>query len=1128
MIKKFNTYNESVRDNMTPKSKDDIVSTFNSGDIQSKKNMVYKLFRENFKNRAEFSNYIRLHMGVDIWNRVIKKTLRNGFASDLVDVLKKHEIEKLFKVMIEKGKGLNESIKDMMTPKSEKDIRNMMDRLALNPNEKLYFGVENNIDWVVKESIEEGSDVNMKLRVGGGVMGELFNSLLQFACYKGYTDIVKMLLDAGANKELDDNLAMRAAVAHGHDDIIKLLKITKNINESIKDLMTPKSDEDIRKSISELSEKDIFDRYIKAIIEKNFGVLDALKKAGCSINSRNSDKQTPLIDLLCNNHIHSREAIRAIVKKLGADINLKDRNDRTALMYAVDNNKFSFVQELIELGVNLKLHNQGARALLRAISNNVNYVIVESLVKAGADVNYIDNNHSTALIYATLQSNRQVTELLLSKGVDVNIKNEYGMSPLMMAAKGEDQEIIKMLLDAGADSDDKNNNYQTAADFALAYKKKENAELIKNYKKVNEGIRDKMTPKSEEELRDKINDMSPDEALLLGLDNDIPWVVRDAINRGADMYKEIGKSTNPWRNAKSPLIHAINGEKIEIIKVLLECGYDLSRENDFEVRTLYILTIKKNDEELQDIVANYLNLKESVRDKMTPKPKEEILKSFDHMTPVELFRKGEWEGYDELMLSAVEKGYDLELNNKEGIRTIIRQNHTKILEYLLKKGYKLTTENGFDPFYIAALNGHNKMIRLMIKYNVKMVSPNPIIAAKIIHHDETSRLLADYYKKTHSIQESLRDKMTPKSKEDIEANLEDMEPFERMTTIFNQHTDDMYMGIKSYYNQEEIDNLIPGYIEITNDIFDTHEKIDHLYYYYNLSVLIRQELKSDLVTLPASEQIQYCHDMEYLGGLYTNQEWDELGKRALEEKQKKLVNEGLRDKMTPKSDEDIKKAAENLSPEELLDLGCKYGYVWAVNKAIKQGSRVAGGRDKPLRTACAFGHFDVVKILLDNDADIHADSEFPIRSAAFIGNKEIVDYLISKGANLKRAMEYYAVTPQDRQVDEFLEEYSKNLLIDIHKNQLKDMMGESIRDKMTPKPEEEVNKSLEPLLKNIAAYVWKLEKNGMGTIGVKNFAEACDFVKSEMDWIWKLIDDYRTVDPYKIAVRICHEKRTRK
>ena len=57
------------------------------------------------------------------------------------------------------------------------------------------------------------------------------------------------------------------------------------------------------------------------------------------------------------------------------------------------------------------------------------------------------------------------------------------MSPLMMAARGNDEEIIKMLLDADADSDLKNNNHQDAIDVAIAWRKNNNAELLKNYKK---------------------------------------------------------------------------------------------------------------------------------------------------------------------------------------------------------------------------------------------------------------------------------------------------------------------------------------------------------------------------------------------------------------------------------------------------------------------------------------------------------------------------------------------------------------------------------------------------------------------------------------------------------------------
>jgi hypothetical protein len=203
--------------------------------------------------------------------------------------------------------------------------------------------------------------------------------------------------------------------------------------------------------------------------------------------------------------------------ELGANINLKDRNKWTPLVYAVNYDNVSMVKTLLSLGVNMKKHGQGNRALIRAVSNNKDFDIVKSLIDAGADPNHIDNNHSTPLIYASLQSRQDIVKLLLAKGVDVNIQNENGMSPLMMAVTKDDDVIVRLLLDAGADTTLKNNNHQNAEDIARVWRRPENIEIIRNHRRVNESIRDFMTPKSKDELKSVLDKLPETQRLSKGI-----------------------------------------------------------------------------------------------------------------------------------------------------------------------------------------------------------------------------------------------------------------------------------------------------------------------------------------------------------------------------------------------------------------------------------------------------------------------------------------------------------------------------------------------------------------------------------------------------------------------------------
>jgi hypothetical protein len=175
------------------------------------------------------------------------------------------------------------------------------------------------------------------------------------------------------------------------------------------------------------------------------------------------------------------------------------------------------VKTLLSMGIDLKKHGQGNLALIRSVANNKDFDIVKSLIDAGADPNHIDNNHSTPLIYAALKSRQDIVKLLLAKGVDVNIQNENGMSPLMLAATRDDDVIVRLLLDAGADVTLKNKNHQDVIDIARAWRRPENIEIIKNHRRVNESIRDFMTPKSKDELKSVLDKLPETQRLSKGI-----------------------------------------------------------------------------------------------------------------------------------------------------------------------------------------------------------------------------------------------------------------------------------------------------------------------------------------------------------------------------------------------------------------------------------------------------------------------------------------------------------------------------------------------------------------------------------------------------------------------------------
>jgi ankyrin repeat protein len=604
----------------------------------------------------------------------------------------------------------------------------------------------------------------------------------------------------------------------------------------------------------------------------------------------------------------------------------------------------------------------------------------------GADI-HIDNDMS--LRVASTYGHMDVVKLLLDRGANIHSKEEF---PLRTAAFSGHKKMVDYLISRGAKlkkalsynkkSPEDEKVYKYLSDYYSEILKNQHIDTLKDM--MGESLRDKMTPIEKEKLNDVIlNKINKKE---LGYFNPLDWgltLIDYDGSGGLNDHHVVTFESQDGRRWEMTL-----DERSRYPIMIREMKRGIMYRIAFNYGEVEDYFRKRGLEKL---------VNEGVRDMMTPKSKEDILDEFGDLTPEELFKKGDWEEQEWMVLEAVKRGFDVLTNNKEGLRIVIRQNYPRVVEYLLRKGVDFSPIGNFDPFYIAAMNGHLKITKLLMKYKVKLNSA-PIKVASVMGRPQTANLLQDYYTKTN---EGVRDMMTPKSKKEIEEKLEDMEPGERLRTIFNQQIEDISNGIKPYYSQEEIDRMIPQYLEICDFILDIYEKIDDLYYYYNLSVLIRQELKQTLSLLTPSEQIQYVHDLEYLGGLYTDKEWADLGVKAKQDREKKKTNESIKDLMTPKSEEDIKLAISKLTPTDKLIIGCREGRLDMVKEAINEGADTHIGHDTPFIWACKRVFIDIVKYLLKHveGIDINTVGSSPLRYACERGHMEVVKLLLECGAD---------------------------------------------------------------------------------------------------------------------------------
>lgn len=189
----------------------------------------------------------------------------------------------------------------------------------------------------------------------------------------------------------------------------------------------------------------------------NIQMVRLLLAAGVDVNIYDEEEEAedeednggaPLI-IACNKGF--LEIVQLFITS-GANINLQNNLEKTALMYASENGFVEIVKLLLGAGADVNLQSdEGMTALIYACEGDF-VDIVKLLLSAGANLNLLGYDR-TALMSACERSFIEVVRLLLAvPTIHVNIKNYYeGYTALMYACKSDNVEIVKLLLAAGAD-----------------------------------------------------------------------------------------------------------------------------------------------------------------------------------------------------------------------------------------------------------------------------------------------------------------------------------------------------------------------------------------------------------------------------------------------------------------------------------------------------------------------------------------------------------------------------------------------------------------------------------------------------------------------------------------------------
>lgn len=242
---------------------------------------------------------------------------------------------------------------------------------------------------------------------------------LMEAAWNGYLDIVRLLVEKGANvNAIDDEggTALMLACKNCHLGVTKvLLDRGANVNAVKFD--------DGWTSIFFASENGYAE------------IVQELINRGADVNATDHENWTPLMEASIEGHT----AIAMTLIENGANINASTNDGWTPLMLS----RFVWHESIKALSIFLSTHPNFVGQLFFSLRGH--YDTVVTLINEGAQINAVDNDRVSALMWASKSGHLDIVKKLVELQADFSLSNTLGETAEDIAIKAQKIEVAEFL-----------------------------------------------------------------------------------------------------------------------------------------------------------------------------------------------------------------------------------------------------------------------------------------------------------------------------------------------------------------------------------------------------------------------------------------------------------------------------------------------------------------------------------------------------------------------------------------------------------------------------------------------------------------------------------------------------------